>query len=307
MKKILLILITLMIAISGYSQIKVYTVEAVDSLILNGEGMYIDPITSTDGQVLRRVNGSWVNYDFTGSGTDSLKIAKVNSDEYYLLDYRGGSVYDSIQVEFDDLTLTYDAQRYLSLANNTSGDGGTMIIYGGDGTGATARGGNIWIRAGAGSAGRGYIRLGDGAGDSIFVNGLLDLQEHRITNLIDGTDPTDAVTVGQLDNLTQTVYSIALPYNTTVQARVNGATEGTDYPTGWELSAGVNSIDLEITHGLGRRVANINVCTVSGTAEQLLRPFAGGYSGWQTTDENTLLINALATTPLPLKIYIIFE
>lgn len=175
--------------------------------------------------------------------------------------------------------------------------------------------------------------------DSLFLN------SNKISGLAPGTNPTDAVNVQQLIDsiasatgisgtdpalvhsdtvytvatqdyvndyidsmgVSKNIYSIGLPYATTVQGRVAGSVIYGSGTEEWELSAGVNSIDLEITHGLGRRVANINVCTVSGTAEQLLRPFAGAYSGWQTTDENTLLINALATTPLPLKIYIIFE
>lgn len=306
MKKILLILITLMIAISGYSQIKVYTVEAVDSLILNGEGVHINPVTSTDGQVLRRVNGSWINYDFTATGTDSLVFDPIWG---YLYDYRGGSIFKTTPVQYENFTLNNGDTRIITIRYADGGNAGDdLIIKAGDND-DNIGGGDLYLRGGGSYEEYGDVYLGtsDYDGSKVYVEDSIKMNGNSISGLPEATLPTEPVILSQMEGISKSVYSIALPYNTTVQARVNGATEGTDYPTGWELSAGVNSIDLEITHGLGRRVANINVCTVSGTAEQLLRPFAGAYSGWQTTDENTLLINALATTPLPLKIYIIFE
>ncbi len=306
MKKTFLILLALTITMIGYSQIKVYTVEAVDSLILNGEGMYIDPITSTDGQVLRRVNGSWINYDFTATGTDSLVFDPIWG---YLYDYRGGSVFKTTPVQYENFTLNNGDTRIITIRYADGGnEGDDLIIKAGDND-DNIGGGDLYLRGGGSYEEYGDVYLGtsDYDGNKVYVEDSIKMNGNSISGLPEATLPTEPVILSQMEGISKSVYSIALPYNTTVQARVNGATEGTDYPTGWELSAGVNSIDLEITHGLGRRVANINVCTVSGTAEQLLRPFAGGYSGWQTTDENTLLINALATTPLPLKIYIIFE
>ena len=208
-------------------------------------------------------------------------------------------------LDLDDLYLNNGGTRYISVASEPGSGGDTLVVKGGDADDGLG-GGATWIR-GAGVYEFADVLIGSGyAGASIKIKDTVRVENVQIKGVAAGVDDNDVVIMSQISG-TSATYSISLPYQTTVQARVNGATEGTDYPTGWELAAGTNSIDLEITHGLGRRVANINICTVSGTAEQLLRPFAGAYSGWQTTDENTLLINSLATTPLPLKIYIIFE
>lgn len=207
-------------------------------------------------------------------------------------------------LNLENLYLTGGGDREIMVGGNYSDD---LLIRAGDGSYGVG-GGDLTLRGGGLLNYFGDLILGSGdINSSIYIKDTVRVDNVQIKGVAAGVDDNDVVIMSQISGVSKTVYSIALPYATTVQGRASAANEGTDYPTGWELSAGVNSIDLEITHGLGRRVANINVCTVSGTAEQLLRPFAGGYSGWQTTDENTLLINALATTPLPLKIYIIFE
>ena len=205
-------------------------------------------------------------------------------------------------LNLENLYLTGGGDREIMVGGNFADN---LLIRAGDGS-YGAGGGDLTLRGGGL-----YDHYGDvliGSGESLLtIADSTSLSGKRIKDLAPGIDPTDAVNVSQIEGLIQSVYSIGLPYSTTVAGRVAGPVIYGSGTEEWELSAGVNSIDLEITHGLGRRVANINVCTVSGTAEQLLRPFAGAYSGWQTTDENTLLINSLATTPLPLKIYIIFE
>lgn len=212
----------------------------------------------------------------------------------------------------ENLYLKQGGNRIISIRYADGGStGDDLTVKAGDND-DNLGGGDLWLRGGGTLEEYGDVNIGANLYDEtnsslIYIWDTIYMNGNSIRGLNEAVNDDEPVTLSQIKGLTQSVFSIGLPYQTTVQARVNGATEGTDYPTGWELAAGTNSIDLEITHGLGRRVANINICTVSGTAEQLLRPFAGAYSGWQTTDENTLLINSLATTPLPLKIYIIFE
>ena len=234
-----------------------------------------------NGETLVYSSGSWIN----GEGT-------------------GG--------DFDNLTLNNGANRFITIEGADPGNtGDDLEIKAGandDGIG----GGDLTIRGGGELDEYGDVIIGaDDVGSKIYLKDTTDFNGLAATNLGDGVNDSDAATMGQLNAIAadavKTVYSISLPSATTVQGRVDLAAEGTDYPTGWVLSAGTNAIDLNIEHGLGRRLANINVCTASGDVEQLLRPFAGAYSGYSTLDENTLLINSLATTPSAIKIYIIFE
>ena len=104
----------------------------------------------------------------------------------------------------------------------------------------------------------------------------------------------------------QTVFSITLPTSTTVAGRIAAAVSGTDYPAGWTLAAGGSPIDIDITHGLGRRVAYVSVFAVTGTEEQQLFNTAA-YNGIITTTTSILRIQSLATIQKEIRIYIIFE
>ena len=104
---------------------------------------------------------------------------------------------------------------------------------------------------------------------------------------------------------TKNVYSITLPSSTTVAGRIAGAVEGTDYPTGWVLNAGVSSVDLHIAHGLNRRVSGVSVWAITGAEEQQLFNTAA-YNGVKTPSINELLIQSLATINKTIKIYINF-
>jgi hypothetical protein len=132
-------------------------------------------------------------------------------------------------------------------------------------------------------------------------------QADSTVKYITPTQLTDSLINTKMTIIGKKNYSIRLPSSGSVQGRITAATQGVDYPSEWSLAPGINAIDLRIEHGLGQRVIDVQVFTISGTIEQLLRPFAGAYSGFSTLDENTLLINGLATTPTAIKIYIIFE
>jgi hypothetical protein len=309
MKKLITIILLLVTA-SLAAQTNQYTVRGrywvkTDSLlIVNGDTIYIDDSPS-NGQFLRRVDGWWINQDFTGTGTDSLRFDAVDGE---LVDYRGGSAYDIIPVKYENIFLEPGATRTISVSLADGGQpANDLLIKAGDND-DNIGGADLYLRGGGTFDEHGDVYLGSvDYNSNIYVEDTLQMDGNRIKGLPAAIDDSEPVILSQITGLTQNVYSIALPYATTVQGRVSAASEGTDYETGWVLAAGTNTIDLQVTHGLGRRVAEVNVMTVSGTTEALLRPFAGAYSGWQTTSTNVLLINGLATTPLPLKIYIVFK
>lgn len=101
------------------------------------------------------------------------------------------------------------------------------------------------------------------------------------------------------------VFKVSLPNGSTVSNRISGTIEGVDYPTGWVLTAGASPIDLNIAHGLGRRIASVTIFAVTGTQEQQLFG-TSAYNGIITEDSNTLRIQSLATIAKAIKIYIVF-
>ena len=107
------------------------------------------------------------------------------------------------------------------------------------------------------------------------------------------------INTGDQDILEQSVYSITLPYASTVAGRIALATE---YPDGWILTA--DGLNIIITHGLGRRLANAEVfANTSGTIEQLLTGTSAA-NGIFSLDVNTVKLNSLATIPFPIIIYL---
>lgn len=301
---IILILVFLTITVNAQKKDKyiraTQSITTDSLLVINIDTFLI--YNSTDGQMLRRVSGKWINQDFTGIGTDSLTFTPSTGQ---LNDYRGGSNYRSTLLRWNNFSLNYGGDRTISVVSAPSGTpADDLIIKAGDNYMGSG-GGDLYLTGGGTNTTFGNVYLG-GSG-IIQVRDSIQMNNNRIAGLLPATTDTEPVTLGQLNGLTQNVFSIALPYNTTVQGRINGAVEGVDYPAGWNLVAADNQIDIVVTHGTGRRVANVNVFTVSGTKEQLLRPFAGAYSGYETGTANVLTINSLATTPLPLKIYILFE
>jgi hypothetical protein len=114
--------------------------------------------------------------------------------------------------------------------------------------------------------------------------------------------------ITKLENLTGSegsVFSITLPSSTTIAGRIAGAI---DVPTGWTLSEGANSANLDIEHNLGRRVANVSVTyLISGTEYKALVPFNNAYSTFSTQDTNNLRIEGLTTIQKTIQIFITFE
>lgn len=159
-------------------------------------------------------------------------------------------------------------------------------------------------------------------GDSILIKITDDdLQYLNIESLTSQLDTVahDSTLIGQgtadsplkvdstiISSIMQNVYSISLPFASTVAGRCSGAVEGTDYPTGWTLEAGSNPVDLKITHGLGKRVASVTIFSVNGDEERQLFDNAA-YSGIITLSNDILRIESLATIQKEITIYIVFE
>ena len=138
------------------------------------------------------------------------------------------------------------------------------------------------------------------------INSKLDTVAHDSTLTGEGTLTSPlSISTEILANTMKTVYTITLPSNSTVAGRCSGAVEGTDYPTGWTIGAGSNAADLEITHGLQRRVANVSVWSVDGAAERQLFGNAA-YSGILAETNEILIIESLATVTSDIVIEIVF-
>lgn len=108
-----------------------------------------------------------------------------------------------------------------------------------------------------------------------------------------------------LNNMIESAYKITLPSSTTVAGRIAGAVEGVNFPTGWTLAEGYNSIDLKITHNLGKRPVVVTVFSVDGTSQRQLFGNAA-FSGILSETENIMYVESLATINKTIVIYIIF-
>ena len=101
--------------------------------------------------------------------------------------------------------------------------------------------------------------------------------------------------------------TITLPNAADVPSRIAGTVEGTDYPTGWTISAtGTMNRDLLITHNLSRRVVGVSVWIHENTGDtELERDEA--FNGLKTaSDYNSITIQNLATVAYPLVINLMF-
>ena len=101
------------------------------------------------------------------------------------------------------------------------------------------------------------------------------------------------------------IYSITLPYSTTVAGRIALAVSGVDYPSGWTLTA--DGLNLVVTHNLVRWASNVTVfAKTTGTERQQLFNTAA-YNGITCLSSNALKVYSLATISKDIVIYINFE
>lgn len=100
-------------------------------------------------------------------------------------------------------------------------------------------------------------------------------------------------------------YSINLPAAATLADKIAAATAGVDYPTGWVLSA-TDSINLTITHNLGKEIDHVTVKKVVGSVKTILRPYSTAYSEVKATSTNVLVIEGIDPTTTQTLIHLTF-
>lgn len=129
------------------------------------------------------------------------------------------------------------------------------------------------------------------AGDKKVTQGdtLLTLEQYRIL----------------ANGFSKSIYSITLPYSTTVAGRIALAVSGVDYPSGWTLTA--DGLNLVVTHNLNRWTSNVTVfAKTTGTERQQLFNTAA-YNGITCLSDNAVKVFSLATISKDIVIYLNFE
>jgi len=123
------------------------------------------------------------------------------------------------------------------------------------------------------------------------------------SQLIDSLNVRDSLIVSNTY-----VFTIVLPIAGTLAGSIAAAVEGTDYPTGWVLTA--SGTNLQINHGLGRYVASANVSyNSSGTIYRQLVNWQSAYSTIQNNDTDNVDIISISNyySQYKLRINLIFE
>lgn len=129
------------------------------------------------------------------------------------------------------------------------------------------------------------------AGDKKVTQGdtLLTLEQYRIL----------------ANGFSKSIYSITLPYSTTVAGRIALAVSGVDYPSGWTLTA--DGLNLVVTHNLNRWTSNVTVfAKTTGTERQQLFNTAA-YNGITCLSDDAVKVFSLATISKDIVIYLNFE
>lgn len=131
--------------------------------------------------------------------------------------------------------------------------------------------------------------------DSTYIDDLVRYSDSTIT-FVTPTQLSNAI--GDAEKNT---YEITVPASEAISGRITGAT----LPPGWSISVGTSPVDLEISHGEGRRVAFVTIWSISGDIETQLYN-AAAYATASTLDLNTLLLSSFSRVDTALKIYITF-
>jgi len=111
-----------------------------------------------------------------------------------------------------------------------------------------------------------------------------------------------------LSNSQKNTYEITLPIAGTLAGSIISATEGTDYPTGWNLSA--SGSNLEIGHNTDRYVANVTVFyNTGGEGYRQLVNFQSAYNNIQNYNKDSLTIVSISEyyTQYKLKVYLLMQ
>ena len=116
------------------------------------------------------------------------------------------------------------------------------------------------------------------------------------------------IIIQDLLKLKQNPYTINFTSSSgSVATRISAAIETTDYPTGWTLEVD-DTYNLLVTHNLtGRKIADIKVFEINGSAERMLSFDRGtAYTG-VVGNGLTVLIEGFAPNPLPMRVELIFN
>ncbi len=147
--------------------------------------------------------------------------------------------------------------------------------------------------------------------DTLFLGGDTALS----IETYDGTGGDNYVLASKeyVDNaasgaLSQKVYEITLPVAGTLSASISAAVEGTDYESGWNLSA--SGGNLEIGHNLSNYVASVTVFyNTSGDAYRQLVNFQSAYNNIENYSQDSLSVISISEyyTQYKLKVYLLFN
>ena len=324
MKRILITLFLIITFLLSYSQTKNETIEATYEFIINGNAIrelhtigsdtvvdkvYVDSLVNSVRILDHLVRPDSVNPNtivtWLGSSGDTIYSVPVTIDSTGVIN----QIANSSNYSFSSSNLSptgsgiFIAAGTDTLQNSfTVADKDSIISFNIDGQGRVfipyitqgLQDSVLYYNAQTGEIT--YEVSPIAALDSLNFNaetGNLSLGTDSLTN-IDGRYLLidDAMIYGSPAN----VYEIVLPPSSTVGGRLQGVVEGVNYPEGWTLQAGSNLSDLDVTHGLGKRVSSVNVFyNVSGTTDRQLINFTNAYTGLLTPDVNSLRIEGVTT------------
>lgn len=117
--------------------------------------------------------------------------------------------------------------------------------------------------------------------------------------------PNQGTIYAKFEGVSGNVKSITLPYASTVIGRIALATEGTDYPTGWVLTA--DGLHLIVTHNLGRWATSAAVWGKTGGTVRQQFFDKNAFDGFYSMSDDQCKITSLSVKPLDLVVYITFE
>ena len=158
------------------------------------------------------------------------------------------SVDDSINAKIAREQLTGIENLYLKQGGNRIisiryADGGStgddLTVKAGDND-DNLGGGDLWLRGGGTLEEYGDVNIGANLYDEtnsslIYIWDTIYMNGNSIRGLNEAVNDDEPVTLSQIKGLTQSVFSIGLPYQTTVQARVMEQPREQTYPTGGNL------------------------------------------------------------------------
>jgi hypothetical protein len=125
----------------------------------------------------------------------------------------------------------------------------------------------------------------------------VSLEDFTADNLEPGTTNTYVSTFAEGN-----VKTIKLPAGASVADRIASPTE---LPVGWTLAVGSSSVDLLVTHGLTREIADVVVWSIETSGKVKLTNNLA-YSGLTAPNNNSVLIRSLSTVAFPITIELIF-